>query len=153
MAAITGLLKTIPLLSQLSDPQLETVEQLVTRLSFKADDVVVRANEAADGAYFVIDGAIDCLTANDGEVIATPVPAGSTLLELAMIIEMDASATCQARGPAKVLKLPRCDLLSAMETDTGLTDAMLHALTLRLNDMAATMRAAAEPFDEFKESA
>lgn len=154
MAAISAILRNIPLLSRMTQQQLDTVAAISERCGFEAGQMLVEAGAEADAAYYLIDGLVECETESaEGICNAAPIPPGGTLLELAMIVEIDVSATCTARGPAKVLKIPREKMHELMQSDPLLTDAVIEALTIRLKDMADTMREAGQPFEELQRSA
>ncbi len=154
MTAIDGLLKSIPLLSLLTPPQLVAVAGVCERCAFAPGESIVLAGTRADAAYYLMDGNVDCVTwGPDGEQIATPIPSGAVLLEMAMIVDLDISANCVARAAAKVLKLPRAAMHDVMQNDPALTDKMIEALTVRLRDMADAMREASQPFEELQRSA
>ena len=154
MTAISGLLKTIPLLSMLTPVQLSAVSAIAERCAFTPGETVVVAGAQADCAYYVLDGQIECVTTDqDGNTILTPIPSGAVLLELAMIVELDVSATCVARGPAKALRIPRHLMHDVMQDDIAMTDKIIEALTVRLRDMADTMREASLPFEPLRQSA
>lgn len=154
MTAIDGLLKSIPLLSLLTPPQLAAVAAVCERCAFAPGESIALAGTRADAAFYVMDGNVDCMTwGPDGEQIATPIPAGAVLLEMAMIVELEVNANCVARAAAKVLKLPRSAMHDVMQNDPALTDKMIEALTVRLRDMADAMREASQPFEELRHSA
>ncbi len=154
MTAISGLLQTIPLLSTLSSAQLTAMSGVCERCAFSPGEEIVAAGAAADAAYFMMDDNTECLTTDaDGAEIKTQIPSGAILLELAMIVQLDVSATCVARGPAKVLKIPRQQVHDLMQEDIALTDKVIEALTIRLKDMGETMREASAPFEPAKRSA
>lgn len=153
MTVFVNLLRDVPLLSQLDDAQLKRVATVCERASFSAGDNIIEAGSTADAAFVLIDGPVDCLSTISGETHAVRIPAGSTILELAMIVDIEASATCVARGATKALRLPRAPLQTLMENDTELTDAIITSLTIRLNEMADTMRAADKVFEDVRQSA
>ena len=154
MTAISGLLQTIPLLSTLSSAQLAAMAGVCERCTFAAGEKIVAAGAAAEAAYFMMDDHTECLTTDaDGQLVKTSIPSGAVLLELAMIVELDVSATCVARNPAKVLKIPRQQVHDLMQEDIALTDKVIEALTVRLKDMGETMREAGAPFEPIKRSA
>lgn len=150
MAAIAGILQKIPLLGALEDAQIEKISAICERLMISPGEEVVVAGRQADAAYYLIDGHVDCVTGANEEA---PIPPGSVLLEMAMIVEIDINATCIARGHAKLLKIPRKEMHALMQEDILLTDGMIEALTLRLQDMADTMREASVPFQDIRQSA
>jgi len=154
MTAISSLLQTIPLLSTLSPAQLNVLADISERCTYASGEEIVAAGAVAEAAYFMMDDNTECLTKDaDGEQISTPIPSGAVLLELGMIVELDVSATCVARGPAKVLKIPRQQVHDLMQEDIALTDKVIEALTVRLKDMGETMREASTPFETIKRSA
>jgi len=151
MAAIAGLLRNIPLLSGLNETQLRAVEGIVKRRSFRSGDQIVGASQPASAAYYLIDGPVEC-EAEGGQGESVLVPAGATVLELAMIVEIEANATCVARGSVKMLEISRAPLHALMEDEMGMTDAILESLTERLIDVAAAMREADDTFAEMQEA-
>lgn len=153
MTPFFKLLQNVPLLARLSAAQVEAVAAVCQRCSFASGGEIVREGAIADSAYVLIDGRVDCLSTVDGEPAETAVPVGATMLELAMIVDIEANATCIARGPVKILKIPRAALHELMEADITLRDAVIESLTLRLANMAETMREAGDMFDDFRESA
>jgi len=148
MSAISSLLQSIPLLGGLTEHQLTAVSSIAERLSLTAGQELIRIDAPADGAYILIDGEVECLSRIDGEPSVTRLPSGAVLLELAMIVDIHASATCVVRAPAKALKIPRQAMHELMQNDVSLTEAILERLTSRLADMADAMREASEPFEE-----
>jgi CRP-like cAMP-binding protein len=154
MTAISGILANVPLLSQLGPSELEVVGSVCERVSFKAGDEIIRENELADSAYYLISGDIDNLPSlSDGDAAPVRIPHGATLLELAMIVEIRASATCIARSTVRMLRIQRSGIRTLLADNPGITEAMTATLTTRLNEMATTMREASRPFDELKRSA
>ena len=147
MNSLSALLHTIPLLSALSPAQLDRVAAICERCSFAADETVVKAGDQADAAFFIISGPVDCITSIGSETKSTAIPAGATVLELAMIVDLEVSATCIARGPARILKIPRNKMHDLMQEDIALTDTVIETLTRRLREMADTMREASAPFE------
>lgn len=147
MTAISALLKTIPLLARLSPAQLTKIETICERRAYQPGEVIVAGGDEADAAYLFLDGHVDCVvTEAGGAQTTTAIPSGATLLELGMIIEIDASATCIARAAAKVLRIPRKEMHDLMQEDIALTDKVIETLTIRLKEMADTMREASLPF-------
>lgn len=154
MTAISALLKTIPLLSRLTDAELSAVAAICERQAYKPGDIVIEAGDETDAAYFLMDGHVDCIVVGaDGTQATTAIPSGAVVLELGMIIEIDASATCIARAGTKVLRIPRKEMHDVMQENIALTDKVIETLTIRLNDMAETMREASLPFQPEKRSA
>jgi len=152
MTAISGLLRDVPLLSGLNDDQLKAVANIAQRRSFRAGDEIARGGAPVDAAFYLIDGPIECL-ATENQAAISHVPKGATLLELAMIVDIDAGATCVARGSVKMLEIRRQAMHDLMETELGLTDAVLESLTERLVEVAAAMREADETFAELQKIA
>lgn len=155
MAAFSAPLRTIPLLSRLTEAQIDQVAGIVERVAFVAGDEIVRKGEQAEASFILIDGDVDCLTreADEDAEIATALPAGAILLELAMFVPIDVTATCIARGNTRMLRISRDKMLEMMERDVRLTDAVVEALTVRLRSMADIMREANTTFDDDRKTA
>jgi CRP-like cAMP-binding protein len=154
MTAISGILANIPILSQLPASELDAVGQVCERVSFKPGEQIVHEGGFADAAYYLISGEVDSLSKGlDGRVAPVRIPHGATLLELAMIIETGIHATCMARSTVRMLRIPRNGIHALLEETPALADMMAKTLTARLVEMAETMRAASQPFDELERSA
>jgi len=149
MAAISGLLKTIPLLAGLNEGQLASVAGICERSTLAPGEVLVEAGRQADSTFLIIDGCVDCLSAESGQQKSTAtIPNGAILLELAMLVEIEVGATCIAAAKSKVLRIPRQKMHDLMQEDIGMTDAIVEHLTLRLSEMADVMREANQHFEE-----
>ena len=153
MTAVLRLLQTIPLLSRLTDEQLGAILSASSSCVFHKDEQLFAAGSVADAAYFLLDGKLECLTEEDGEIIANGVSAGSTLLEIAMIVEVKPNSTCVARGTCQLLRLPREPILKLMEQDGAMTETLIGTLTERLQGAAAQMRESSAPFIDTRRSA
>lgn len=146
MTAISGLLRNVPLLSGLSDDQLKSVAAIAERCLFKPGDMIIEWGIPTNAAFYLIDGAVETLPPAKSDLEVMPVLPGSTLLELAMIVEIEPSSAFVARGPVKMLKIGREPLAELLREDSVMNEALLTSLTTRLNEVAAAMREADETF-------
>lgn len=153
MTAISGLLRNVPLLSGLSDDQLKSVASIAERCLFKSGDVIIESGVATNAALYLIDGAVETLPPAESDAEVIPVVPGSTLLELAMIVEIEPSSTFLARGSVKMLKIGREPLEKLLRADSAMNETLLASLTARLNEVAAAMREADQTFASLQASA
>ncbi len=140
MNPIAGLLKNIPLLSELPLADRSAIADVTERRVLAAGVRCTVAGEIADGAYLLLDDGVESVPSGEGGDFARPVPAGATILELAMIAEVTATATCIVRSPTKVIGVPRAAMLALLEHEPAIAERLLASLTKRLDETALAMR-------------
>lgn len=105
------LLRDTAIFEQLTDAQLERIEQRLINLQFEPGDLVFR--EGAPGRYicFIIAGQLEVLKeTDDGDrVPIATLSAGHSVGEMSIIDGLTCSATVISRTPARVLALTRED--------------------------------------------
>ncbi len=150
MDQITEKLATIPLLANLSQHQRQRVARACECIFVAPGKTLVAQGEIADAAYLCLDDTLlsEYLADGAAEPEIMSVPADSIILELAMIVEAEASARFVAEGHARILKISRAKLLALLEDDPALAQIMSETLVERLTDMAQSMRDTIESFAE-----
>ena len=146
MDVIVDKLALVPLFANLGHAELKQIARVCDRQFVAPGHALVEAGTAPDAAYLCLDESIVRETVVAGETRRDPVPAGATLVELAMIVEAEACDRFVATDHARVIRICRDKLTALLEADSALAAVLGDALTQCLAAMANSMREAALPF-------
>lgn len=129
------LLRDTAIFEQLSNVQLERIEQRLITLQFEPGDLVFR--EGAPGRYicFIIGGEFEVLKESgegDSVVIAT-LAAGHSVGEMSIIDGLTCSATVVSRTPARVLALTREDFNRLVDDEPRLGTEIMRGISRLLS--------------------
>jgi CRP-like cAMP-binding protein len=127
----------IPLFAELNPMQIAEIGRCAQRRAFGDGEAIIRTGEAGDGAYLILSGEAGRKTATWGGV--EPVPPGSLLGELAMLIEHVYGATVVAHGWVDCLKLERATLRDQMREDPDIATRIAQVIRGRLTLVAAEL--------------
>jgi CRP/FNR family cyclic AMP-dependent transcriptional regulator len=127
------LLRTVPIFSELSDTDIASLAQLMTRRKYPKDGVVFFENEEGDSFFMIVEGRIKVtILGDDGrEVILSMLAPGDFFGEMALLDNEPRSATAIAAEDSEVLCLSRNDFQS-VATKRSITGALIKILTGRL---------------------
>lgn len=121
--------------------QITEIARRADRVMYKPGDVIMREDEEGDAAIVIIAGSAVRIAGPGMAEPAEPVPAGSLLGELAMLIETRHSSTILAQSPVKALRIAREDLQALMAEDAALADHFVQRISARLSGVLKTLRA------------
>lgn len=133
-------LTRIELFQALSAEQLQKISSRADRIVYKPGDVIVTANTEADGAILIVTGEASRISGPGVGDVAEPIPAGSLLIEMAMMIETEAQSTIVARSTIRALRIARSDMLELMGADPSIADHFIGRISSRLSEFAASLR-------------
>jgi len=127
------LLRTVPIFSELSDPDVASLAQLMTRRKYPKDGVVFFENEEGDSFFMIVEGRIKVtILGDDGrEVILSMLGPGDFFGEMALLDNEPRSATAIAAEDSELLCLARSDF-QGVATKRSITSALIKILTARL---------------------
>ena len=127
------LLRTVPIFSELSDADVTSLAQLLTRRKYAKDAVVFFENEEGDSFFMIVEGRIKVtILGDDGrEVILSMLTPGDFFGEMALLDNEPRSATAIAAEESELLSLSRADFQS-VATNRSITGALIKVLTARL---------------------
>jgi CRP/FNR family cyclic AMP-dependent transcriptional regulator len=127
------LLRTVPIFSELSDPDVASLAQLMTRRKYPKDGVVFFENEEGDSFFMIVEGRIKVtILGDDGrEVILSMLGPGDFFGEMALLDNEPRSATAIAAEDSELLCLSRSDF-QGVATKRSITSALIKILTARL---------------------
>lgn len=129
------LLRDTAIFEQLSDAQLERIEQRLISLEFEPGDLVFR--EGAPGRYicFIIGGEFEVLkeSGEAGSVAIATLGAGHSVGEMSIIDGLTCSATVISRTPAHVLALTREDFDLLVDEEPRLGTEIMRGISRLLS--------------------
>lgn len=111
------------------------------RIVYRPGDLIAEEGTDADAAILVVAGEALRLVGPDLRTRAEPVPPGSLLMEMAMLVETEHGATVVARTPVRALRISRAELYEQMLDDPDLADHFMSKVTARLARVANDLRA------------
>lgn len=128
------LLRTVPIFSELSDPDIGSLARLATRRRFPRDTVVFFENEEGDTFFMIVEGRIKVtILGDDGrEIILSVLGPGDFFGEMALLDNEPRSATTIAVEETELLTLQRVDFQSVLADNRSITSALIKVLTARL---------------------
>ncbi|WP_243438155.1 Crp/Fnr family transcriptional regulator [Fundidesulfovibrio soli] len=134
-----ALLSMVPLFSNLSPAQLETIEQNSAVIKADKGQVIFLEGVEAKGLYILLQGQVKIFKASpEGkEQILHMLGPGEPFAEVPMFQGGVFPANAMAVQPSTVLYTEKAVLMRLMERDAGLSMAMLAALSQRLRQMAS----------------
>src|SRR5215510_15868841 len=110
------LLRSVPLFSELSEQDINTLGRLATRRRYPKDTVVFFENEEGDFFFTIVQGRIKVtILGDDGrEIILSVLGPGDFFGEMALLDNEPRSATAIAAEETELLCLHRNDLASVL---------------------------------------
>ena len=132
------ILGTVPLFSSLNAPQLATLENNSVVLKVDKGQIVFFEGVDAKGLYVLLSGQVKIYKSSpEGkEQILHVLGPGEPFAEVPMFQGSKFPANAMAIQPSRVLYIEKSVLTRLMERDSGLTMAMLAALSQRLRQMS-----------------
>ena len=128
------LLRTVPIFSELSEPDLDKLAGLAARKRYPKDGVVFFENEAGDTLFMVAEGRIKVtILGDDGrEIILSVLGQGEFFGEMALLDNEPRSATAIAVEESELLSLHRVDFQGVIGDNLAISVALIKVLTARL---------------------
>jgi CRP/FNR family cyclic AMP-dependent transcriptional regulator len=128
------LLRSVPIFSELSDPDIASLGRLANRRKCPKDSVVFFENEEGDFFFMILEGRIKVtILGDDGrEVILSLLGPGDFFGEMALLDQEPRSATAIAVEDTELLSLHRTDFQTALSDNRSITMGLIKVLTGRL---------------------
>lgn len=128
------LLRSVPIFSELSDPDIASLGRLANRRKCPKDSVVFFENEEGDFFFMILQGRIKVtILGDDGrEVILSLLGPGDFFGEMALLDQEPRSATAIAVEDTELLSLHRTDFQAALSDNRSITMGLIKVLTGRL---------------------
>ncbi len=128
------LLRSVPIFSELTDQDIESLARLANRRKYPKDAVVFFENEEGDFFFMILDGRIKVtILGDDGrEVILSLLGPGDFFGEMALLDQEPRSATAIAVEDSELLSLHRTDFQTVLSDNRTITSGLIRVLTGRL---------------------
>jgi CRP/FNR family transcriptional regulator, cyclic AMP receptor protein len=133
--ANVALLQRIPIFARLSVSQITEIVRNAEKVKFRARQHITEAGAPGDGAYLLVSGNAERPAAPE-----QPLPPGSLIGELAMLVDHNYGATIVAKDRVHCLKITRAALHEQMLADPSLADLLSQHISERLHKAADRLR-------------
>ncbi|MCU0955220.1 MAG: cyclic nucleotide-binding domain-containing protein [Hyphomicrobium sp.] len=121
--------------------QITEIARRAYRVVYKPGDFIIRQDEDGDAAVIVVSGDAVRISGPGLSEPAEPVPQGSLLGEMAMLIETQHTSTVIARNTVRALRISREELQAQMADDSSLADHFVQRITARLSTVLESLKA------------
>ena len=129
----------VPLFNGLSKSQLQALADSAERIAIDSGSLIIADDQPGDAAYLLVKGRAARLDAIGRPM--EPLPIGTMVGEMAMLIETRHMATVIAVEPIKALKFTRRAMLAVMQDDPDIAAHFITKLTTRLQSLADELKA------------
>jgi CRP/FNR family cyclic AMP-dependent transcriptional regulator len=140
LSALAAPLLRVPIFSGLPPEQIHGIARRAERITFRSGEIITRAGEPGGGAYLLVSGVAECVTADGVAVDDAVIEPGSLIGELAMLVEHIYGTTVVARERVLCLKIMRFAMHNQMLTEPSLAEHFSREITARLAQMAEDLR-------------
>jgi CRP-like cAMP-binding protein len=108
-------LRLVPLFCNVASAKLKLLAFTSKRLSFKTGHTLFHQGDPGDAAYVVLSGSADILVDADGEEIKVAnVGPNSIIGEIAILCDVNRTATVRASAPLEVLRIDKDQFLELL---------------------------------------
>ncbi|MBD3225837.1 MAG: cyclic nucleotide-binding domain-containing protein [Caldithrix sp.] len=129
--SIFNVLRRVPIFKGLSVKELNAVERILHRRTYRKDEVIFHEDESGMGMYIIESGHVDILLGQDNKLLAQ-LTDGDFFGEMALLLEQPRTATAIARSHLKMLGFFQPDLFSLLETRPRTGNKILQKLAQML---------------------
>lgn len=140
--AIDALIKPllrVELFRGLKPLQITEISRRAFRTVYKPGEVIIEADKAGDAAVLIVQGEA-VRVSGPGNGAGQPLPEGTLLAEMAMLIETDHTSTVVAKTPVRALRISRSEMHEQMAEDQALADHFIARIADRLHVIAEELR-------------
>jgi CRP-like cAMP-binding protein len=108
-------LRLVPLFCNVAPGKLKLLAFTSRRLSFRAGHTLFHQGDPGDAAYVVLSGSADVLVDSDsGEIKVASVGPNSIIGEIAILCDVNRTATVRANSPLEVLRIDKDQFLELL---------------------------------------
>lgn len=140
LETFTARLADIEIFRGLPEEHLTEIARSAERIVFRAGQPILTRHATGDAAYIIMGGDAVALDSDNPSALPKPLPEGTMLGELAMLIDHAYGVTVMARSNVRCLKLSRDIMLRHMAKQPELADHFVSRITSRLTRVAVEMR-------------
>ena len=124
---IFTVLKRIPIFEGLSYKELKSVERILHRRTYKADEFIFKEHEPGAGMYIIESGKVN-ITLGKEQKLLVLLSNGDFFGEMALVLEGQRTASAIATEPTKLLGFFQPDLFNVLETAPKIGNKILQHL-------------------------
>ena len=135
----------VPLFNGLTPSQIRALGDAAERIVIDGGTALIADNQEGDAAYLLIKGRAARLDGIGRPM--DPLPLGSMVGEMAMLIPTAHTATIVALEPVRALKFTREAVLDVMQRDPDIAAHFIQKLTARLEVLAHELRSVEKGLD------
>jgi CRP-like cAMP-binding protein len=133
-------MRKVELFGRLSPLQLTELIRRSDRIVYQPGDIIMREGDEAGAAVLIIKGDVVRTAGPWLSTPAEPVPVGSLLAEMAMLVPTQHTSTVVAQSAVRAIRLTRVGVLEQVKADPKLADQLSVTLSARLKAVAAQLR-------------
>ena len=127
-------LRLVPLFGNVAPAKLKLLAFTSQRLSFKAGTTLFNQGDPGDAAYVVLSGSADVLVNSDsGEINVATVGPNSIIGEIAILCDVNRTATVRAHSPLEVLRIDKAQFLEMLSEFPEMAVQIIRVLADRLS--------------------
>lgn len=127
------ILRHVPMFARLEATKLKLLAFASESLTFADGEVLFEAGDEGDGAYVVMDGAVDIVVPSDGElVIVASLQRHELFGELAAITHEPRNATIRAQGEVRTLRISEDLFLKLLAENPTVALDVIRQLSVKL---------------------
>jgi CRP-like cAMP-binding protein len=140
---LSSLIKSMPLFSQFSGPEIDQLAQKVQQIRLKKSDLLFKKDELGAQIFFVIFGRIklfhQALSQNEAEKIFRIVPAGESFADAVAFLKKPYPVNAEALEDSLLLGFKVDALTQLMQSNSVLAFKMLAGLSQRIHTLHHTI--------------
>ncbi len=137
------LLRKVPMFASMDGGKLKLLAYTSEKLGFEDGEIVFRQGSTDSDAFFILEGAADVLTGDDGaQVKVAHLPLYALFGEISAFCDIPRTATVRADGHLVVLRIPKGHFLELIGQSPEIALQIIRVLALRISDTTAELSAA-----------
>jgi CRP-like cAMP-binding protein len=127
-------LRLVPLFGNVAAAKLKLLAFTSQRLSFREGHILFHQGDPGDAAYVVLSGTADVLVGSDsGEIKVASVGPNSIIGEIAILCDVNRTATVRASAPLEVLRIDKDHFLALLAEFPEVAVEIIRVLANRLS--------------------
>jgi CRP-like cAMP-binding protein len=128
------MLRQVPLFAGVDPGKLKLLAFTSQRVSFDEGEVLFHQGDAGDAAYVILAGSADILTGSDkGLIKVAEVSRNAIVGEIAILCDVNRTATVRARQPVEALRIGKEQFLKLLSDFPQITIEVMRVLAARLS--------------------
>jgi CRP-like cAMP-binding protein len=133
-------LRLVPLFCNVASAKLKLLAFTSKRLSFKAGHTLFNQGDPGDAAYVVLSGSADILVdAEGGEIKVANVGPNSIIGEIAILCDVNRTATVRANASLEVLRIDKDQFLELLAEFPEMAIQIIRVVADRLSQTTAEL--------------